>query len=58
MAEIYTFSEHSLTVSGEKSDLLLLLEYLDNADMENTWADLLYKMRLELDDGFRREVDT
>lgn len=57
MAEIYTFSEHSLTISGEKYDLLALMEYLDGVETGNTWADLLDKMRLEFDEDFRKETE-
>ena len=53
---VYSFSEHNLTVSGEKEDLLDLARYLMQVDITNTWADLIYKITLAFDDEFRREV--
>ena len=55
-SRVHTFSEHSLTVSGEREDLLDLVRYLLQVEISNTWADLIYKIKLSLDEGFYREV--
>lgn len=57
MAGIYTFSEHSLTVSGEKYDLLMLTDYLEGVEMENTWSDLIHQIKMELDKEYRKAVN-
>lgn len=58
MAEIYTFSEHDVTISGEAQHLLDLAVCLRASDMENIWTDLAYKIERELDEDFRREVES
>lgn len=54
---IYTFSEHDVTISGEKQHLLDLAAFLRKADMDNIWTDLAYKIERQLDEDFRREVE-
>lgn len=56
MSKLYSFCEHSLTVTGEKSDLLELVDYLEHTDISNTWADLVFKIKSELDTSFRQET--
>lgn len=58
MVEIYTFSEHDVTISGEAQHLLDLAVFLRTSDMENIWTDLAYKIEHELDEDFRREVES
>lgn len=55
-SRVHTFSEHSLTVSGEREDLLDLVRYLLQVEISNTWADLIYKIELSFDEEFYREV--
>lgn len=52
MVPIYQFKEHCLSVSGEKSDLLALATYLQDA--EGTIGDLRYQIEYAFDvDGIR-----
>lgn len=54
MAKIYEFTEHALTVSGEKQDLLYLAQLLKDA--EGTVGDLRYQIEYAFDvDGIRTE---
>ena len=54
MIKIYEFHEHSLTVSGEKNELLLLAEFLRSA--EGTLGDLRYQIEYAFDvDGIRSD---
>lgn len=54
MVKIYEFREHSLVVSGEEKDLLLLAELLRSA--EGTISDLRYQIEYAFDiDGVRSE---
>ena len=54
MVKIYEFHEHSLTVSGERNDLLLLAEFLKSA--EGTLGDLRYQIEYAFDvDGVRSD---
>lgn len=58
MAKIYTFSEHSLSVSGEKDTLFELVEFYERVmretgiELSNTWSDLIYKIKLDFDEEF------
>lgn len=47
MVQIYTFSEHNMTVSGEKHDLLRLAEVLRNE--EGTLGDLRFQIEVAFD---------
>ena len=52
MIPIYQFQEHCFCVSGEKSDLLALTAYLQDA--EGTLGDLRYQIEYAFDvDGIR-----
>ena len=55
-SRVHSFSEHSLTVSGEREDLLDLVRYLLQVEISNTWADMIYKIKLSFDEEFYREV--
>lgn len=57
MVNIFNFSEHEVKVSGTKEQLLQLAYYLDETCAEGTWGDLVYKIKVELDEDFRREVE-
>lgn len=63
MPKIYSFTEHSLSVSGEKVTLLELVEFYERTVKEigsklpNTWSDLIFKIKRELDEEFCKEVD-
>ena len=58
MAKIYTFCEHSLSVSGEKDTLFELVEFYERVmretgiELSNTWSDLIYKIKLDFDEEF------
>ena len=60
MAEIYTFSEGDLTVSGPEEELLELAGWIDgtteSTEWCNKWSDLAYSIRLQLDVAFSEEV--
>lgn len=49
MPKIYSFTEHSLSVSGEKVTLLELVEFYERtvkeigSELPNTWSDLIFK---------------
>lgn len=58
MSEIVSFSEHDVTISGEESHLLDFARFVDGADLDNVWIDLTYKIRYELDEDFRRSIDS
>ena len=52
MAAVYQFQEHSLTVTGERKDILTLAEFLRYA--EGTLGDLRYRIEYAFDiDGVR-----
>ena len=52
MTKIYEFKEHSLTISGEKPDLIYLAKLL--AEAEGTVGDLRYQIEYAFDiDGIR-----
>lgn len=52
--KMYEFGEHNLCVRGEKHHLLELAEKLREADVEGSWADLVYQIEYEFDvDGIR-----
>ncbi len=63
MANLYTFSEHSLTVTGEKETLLDLVTFYEDAaksagcELPNTWADLIYSIKSTFDEKFRQQVE-
>lgn len=56
MANTLDFTEHEVKVSGTKEQLLQLAYYLDEICAEGTWGDLAYKIKIELDEDFHREV--
>ena len=51
MANIYTFRENDITISGEKHHLIDLAEKLREAGIEGTWSDLVYQIEYEFDIG-------
>ncbi len=54
MAKIYEFTEHNLTISGERHDMIALAEYLREA--EGTLGDIRYQIEYAFDiDGVRSE---
>lgn len=54
MAQIYTFKENDLTVSGERHHLIELAEKLREVGIEGTLGDLVYQIEYEFDiDGVR-----
>lgn len=55
--KIFTFSEHSLTISGEEDDLFEFALRVEGSELSNIFTDLAFKIRMELDDGFREEVE-
>ena len=63
MEKVYSFREHSLTVTGEKETLLELVTFYETAvkaagcELPNTWADLIYAIKLEFDEEFWLEVE-
>lgn len=63
MANLYTFSEHSLSVTGEKETLLDLVSFyeevqkISGCELPNTWADLIYSIKLAFDEEFRQQVE-
>lgn len=63
MVNLYSFTEHNLTVTGEKETLLDLVTFYETAqkaagcELPNTWADLIYAIKLEFDEEFRLEVE-
>lgn len=63
MANLYSFSEHSLTVTGEKDSLLDLVTYYEETtkvagcELPNTWTDLIYSIKMAFDEDFRLEVE-
>lgn len=57
MAEIFSFSEHDVTITGEDKHLLDFARFVDGAELDNIWTDLAYKIRYELDEDFRKSID-
>ena len=56
MADMYKFTEHCLTVEGEKDDLIKLAELL--RDAEGTIGDLRYQIERAFNiDGIMNEVE-
>ena len=54
MANIYTFRENDITISGEKHHLIELAEKLRQVGIEGTLGDLVYQIEYEFDiDGVR-----
>lgn len=58
MAEIVSFSEHDVTITGEDWHLLDYAKFIEGADLDNVWTDLAYKIRYELDEDFRKSIDS
>lgn len=57
--KLYEFREHDVVVKGEKHHLLELAEKLREANIEGTWADLVYQIEYEFDvDGIRSNDET
>ncbi|MBQ6039628.1 MAG: hypothetical protein IKG82_13565 [Oscillospiraceae bacterium] len=54
---LYSFSEHSLTISGEEEDLLEFARRIDGSEFSNTFTDLAFKILMELDDAFREQME-
>ncbi len=57
MSEILRFSEHEVSVSGTSEDLRNLADFLIDSEIDNTWHDLAYRIKVALDDEFREEVE-
>lgn len=63
MAKLYSFSEHSLAVTGEKDTLLDLVAFYEEVrnaagcELSNTWADLIYSIKAEFDEEFRQQIE-
>lgn len=63
MPKIYSFTEHDLSVSGEKDTLFELVEFYESTvketgvELTNTWSDLIFNIKRELDEDFRKEID-
>ena len=56
MFKTYTFTEHALTISGEKHDLLEIARLLRENGAEGTIGDLVYQIEYHFDvDGIRTE---
>jgi hypothetical protein len=54
MVKIYEFSEHDVSVKGERDDLIELAENLRKSKIEGTWSDLVYQIEYAFDiDGIR-----
>ena len=61
MAELFTFQEGDVTVSGPKEELLELADWIegttDSTEMSNKWCDLAYSIRVNFDEAFQKEVN-
>ena len=63
MANLYSFAEHSLTVTGEKDTLLDMVAFYEEVrnaagcELPNTWADLIYSIKAEFDEEFRQQIE-
>ena len=51
------FSEHDVTISGEKEHLLEFASKVNDSKFSNVFTDLAFKILMELDDGFREETE-
>lgn len=54
---ILTFREHDVTISGEAEHLLEFARKIYDNDFSNVFTDLAFKIRMELDDEFREEIE-